>query len=292
MRNTSLISLGVAWEGNVEFLTTVHTFASGSSGNALLLSWTGGRLLVDVGISCRRVSQNLNALELGLQDLGAVLITHTHSDHISGLQTLLKKSTLPIWATASAVQDLKNRFPEFDSRFCSLPVCRKFPFNGCAITAIPTAHDAPGSCGYRFDTAAGSVELLTDTGCITPEAETLLPGIHLMILEANHDIEMLKSGSYPYFLKERILGPNGHLSNEESDRFAAALAKAGATEIVLAHLSRENNTSAMAQNAVRLALDAAGVSPVLTVAPREERSVAYAAQFQMRSEQEIKTLKF
>lgn len=136
------------------------------------------------------------------------------------------------------------------------------------------------------------MELLTDTGCITPEAETLLPGIHLMILEANHDIEMLKSGSYPYFLKERILGPNGHLSNEESDRFAAALAKAGATEIVLAHLSRENNTSAMAQNAVRLALDAAGVSPVLTVAPREERSVAYAAQFQMRSEQEIKTLKF
>ena len=263
-------------------MTTVHTFASGSSGNALLLSWDGGRLLVDAGISCRRITRNLEALGLTLGDICALLITHTHSDHISGLQTLLKKSAFPVWAADPAVLELKNRFPDFGNRFQSVPLCRKLPLNGCAVTAIPTSHDALGSCGYRFDTAAGSVGLLTDTGYVTPEAESLLPGTNLMILESNHDIETLKSGPYPYFLQKRILGPHGHLSNEAAGRFAAALAKAGAAEIVLAHLSRENNTPAMAQNAVCCALAAAGVKATLSVAPRDERSGAYTVRAAVR----------
>ncbi len=259
-------------------MTTVHTFASGSSGNALLLSWERGSLLVDAGISCRRITRNLNALGLTLKEIQALCITHTHSDHISGLETLLKKSTFPVWAAGPAVQELKCRFPAYENRFQSVPVCRKLPLNGCDVTAVPTSHDAPGSCGYRFDTSAGSVGLLTDTGYVTPEAEECLPGTNLMILEANHDIETLQSGPYPYFLKKRILGSQGHLSNEAAGRFAAALAKAGATEIVLAHLSRENNTPAMARNAVSCALAAAGVKAALSVAPRDESSAAYTAQ--------------
>ena len=142
-------------------------------------------------------------------------------------------------------------------------------FDGCAVTAFPTSHDAPGACGYRVDTGDGSVGILTDTGYVTGEAAEILPGVDLAVLEANHDVETLRSGPYPYYLKERILGDQGHLSNEVSARFAVTLAEAGASSIVLAHLSRENNTPAMARNAVETALSAAGLAPELSVAPRD-----------------------
>ena len=110
---------------------------------------------------------------------------------------------------------------------------------------------------------------LTDTGYVTEEAADLLPGVDLAILEANHDVETLRSGPYPYYLKQRILGTEGHLCNEDAAAFAVTLAEQGAGEIVLAHLSKDNNTPAMALNAVSAALSAAGLSPVLTVAPRD-----------------------
>lgn len=259
-------------------MTVVHTFASGSSGNALLVSCGGGRLLVDAGVSCRRITQGLKSLGLDLEDIAAVLITHTHSDHISGLQTLLKKTACPVWASEPAAWDLKERFPDFENRFQAVPTCRKLPLKDCAVTAVPTAHDAPGSCGYRFDTPAGSVGLLTDTGRIPSEAEEFFPGTDLMILEANHDIETLKSGPYPYYLKKRILGPEGHLSNDAAGRFAAFLAGKGTSEIILAHLSQENNTPSMALNAVRRALEAAGFDAALSVAPRDALSAAHTVQ--------------
>lgn len=249
---------------------TIHTLASGSSGNAALLSWTGGRLLVDAGISCRRICQSLKALGLGPRDLDGILITHTHSDHISGLQTLLKYTYCPLLASAPAGEELRLRFPGAEGRLWPVPMCTPVSLRGgCSVTAVPVSHDAPGSCGYRFDTAEGSAALLTDTGYITPEAKALLPGVSLAVLEANHDVETLESGPYPYFLKRRILGPKGHLSNEASAAFAVALAEAGAAELVLAHLSQENNTPAMAYRAVETALSAAGLAPALSVAPRD-----------------------
>lgn len=250
-------------------LTTVHTLASGSSGNALLFSCGGTRLLVDAGISCRRVTASLRELGLTLDDLDAVLITHTHTDHISGLQTLLKRTDVPVWATAQTCRGLCFRLAGIEGRVRELPLCQSLPLGGCTVTAIPTSHDAPGSCGFRLDTGDGSVGILTDTGYVTDEAVSIMPGVDLAILEANHDIETLRSGSYPYYLKQRILGAEGHLCNEDAARFAVTLAEAGASEIVLAHLSRENNTPAMARNAVETALSAAGLHPRLSVAPRD-----------------------
>ena len=122
---------------------------------------------------------------------------------------------------------------------------------------IPTSHDAPGSCGWRLDTEGGSVGLLTDTGYVTDEALDLLPGVDMAILEFNHDVEALCSGPYPYYLKQRILGLQGHLCNEDAAQFAVTLAENGACDIVLAHLSRDNNTPAMALNAAAAALDGA-----------------------------------
>lgn len=253
-------------------MTTLHTLSSGSSGNALLLSCGDTHLLVDAGISCRRITAGLRELGLTLDDLTAILITHTHTDHISGLQTLLKHSDIPIAATAQTGRGLAYRLAGVGDRLLDAPLCHSFSLGSCTVTAFPNSHDAPGACGFRFDTEDGSVGVLTDTGYVTGEAADILPGVDLAVLEANHDIETLRSGPYPYYLKQRILGSEGHLSNEDAARFAVTLAEAGASEIILAHLSRENNTPAMAQNAVETALSAAGLAPRLAVAPRDTMS--------------------
>ena len=259
----------------VFFLTVVHTLASGSSGNALVILSGGTRILLDAGVSCRRIAASLAELGLGLGDLDAILITHTHTDHISGLRTLLKRSDAPVWATARAGRDLCRRLPELEDRLCTAETGVPFDLGSCAVTPIAASHDAPGSCGYRLDTADGSVGVLTDTGCITDQAAELLPGVDLAVLEANHDVETLCSGPYPYYLKQRILGLEGHLSNGDAAAFAVTLAERGASEIVLAHLSRENNTPAMALTAVETALMAAGLEPALSVAPRDTLGPAH-----------------
>ena len=250
-------------------LTTVHTLASGSSGNALLLSCGESHILLDAGISCRRITAALRELGLEPGSLSAILITHTHADHIAGLQTLLKRCGAPVFATERAGRELAWRLPDAEARLEALDFCVSRSIGAFAVTAVPTSHDAPGSCGFRLDTEDGAVGVLTDTGYVPDEAAEILGGVDLAVLEANHDLETLRSGPYPYYLKQRILGPQGHLSNDDAARFAAALAESGASEIILAHLSRENNTPAMAQTAVEQALAAAEVSPLLSVASRD-----------------------
>ena len=256
-------------------LTTVHTFSSGSSGNALLLSSGSTHLLVDAGISCRRITASLRELGLTPEDLTAILITHTHTDHISGLQVLLKKTCCPVRAFGRTCRELEYRLAGISDRLQPMDSGAQYMLGSCTVTAFPTSHDAPGSCGYRFDTEDGSVGLMTDTGFVTEEAAELLPGVDLAVLESNHDVEAVRSGPYPYYLKQRILGDYGHLRNEDAACFAVALAQAGASEIILAHLSQENNTPAMARNAVETALSAAGLAPSLSVAPRDGLSTPY-----------------
>ena len=248
-------------------MATLHTIASGSSGNAAVFSCGGTHLLLDAGVSCRRITTALKELGLSPADLSAILITHTHSDHISGLEVLLKKTTCPVAATPRTCRELSYRLAGIAPRL--MEVVEPAVLDEIRITPVPTSHDAPGSCGWRLDTPEGSAGVLTDTGYVTEEARDLLPGVDLVLLEANHDVETLCSGPYPYSLKQRILGGEGHLCNEDTAAFAVCLAECGAGEIVLAHLSRENNTPAMALNAVSTALSAAGLSPTLSVAPRE-----------------------
>ena len=257
-------------------MTTVHTLASGSSGNSLVFSYGQTHILVDAGISCRRITTALKSLGLGVEDLDALLITHTHSDHISGLQTLLKKTSFPILASGRACRELDYRLAGIRHRLQEVPGMEEFSLGQCTVTGFPTSHDAPGSFGYRLESSDGSLGVLTDTGYVTPEAREVLLGVDTAVLETNHDVEAVRSGPYPYYLKERILGNGGHLRNEDAARFAVTLAQHGANQIVLAHLSEENNTPAMARNAVETALSAAGFSEVrLTVAPRDRMSEPY-----------------
>ena len=248
-------------------MTTVHTLASGSSGNAAVLSCGDTHLLIDAGISCRRITAALKELGLTPADLTAILITHTHSDHISGLNTLLKKTACPLLATPRTCRELSCRVEGIDPWLMGLD--SPITLGEIDMQPIPTSHDAPGSCGWRLDTESGSVGFLTDTGYVTDEALDLLPGVDFVILESNHDVESLCSGPYPYYLKQRILGLQGHLCNEDAAQFAVTLAENGASDIVLAHLSRDNNTPTMALNAVAAALDGAGLAPELSVAPRD-----------------------
>lgn len=259
-------------------MITVHTFASGSSGNALLVSCGDTRLLVDAGISCRRITAGLQTLGLVPGDLTAIFITHTHSDHICGLQTLLKRTVCPICATGRTCRELEYRLAGISHRLLVLEPLTATAFDGLSVTAIPTSHDAPGACGYRFDSPEGSIGLLTDSGFITEEASAHLPGVDLAILESNHDVDRLRSGPYPYYLKARILGDGGHLSNETAAEFAVKLAQSGASRILLAHLSKENNTPELALNAVSAALTAAGCETELAVLPRDELGGPYSVR--------------
>ena len=250
-------------------LTTLHTLASGSSGNALVISCGGTHLLVDAGISCRRITAGLRELGLVPEDLTAVLITHTHADHVSGLQTLLKHTACPICAGERVCRELAYRYAGIEARLLPLPLCRPWTLGEAEATVFATSHDAPGSCGFRLDTPFGGIGILTDTGFVTDEAADILPGVDLAVLEANHDVETLRSGPYPLYLKQRILGDHGHLSNQAC---AGLVARAQARTVVLAHLSAENNTPRLALEAVRAA---AGAHVTVEVAPRGEVGRGY-----------------
>ena len=244
------------------------TLASSSAGNASLLSCGETHLLIDAGISCLRLRRSLAELGLTLEDLSALLITHAHNDHIAGLATLVKRVSLPILCTPETGRQICYRVAGVASMLRPIQPGGTTQVADCRITSIPTSHDIPGSTGFRLDWAGRSVGYLTDTGIIPQQAQALL-GADLLVLEANHDVETLLSGPYPYYLKERVLGRWGHLSNEAAAQFAAQAARCGTGDIILAHLSKENNTPQMAWNTVSAALSAAGYTGRLTVAPRD-----------------------
>ena len=249
-------------------MLTFQTFASGSSGNAALLSHGDTHILIDMGISCRRVSQSLAALGLSFRDLTAVCITHEHADHISGLDTFVKKNRTPILCSAGTARQLSYRIAGIEALLRPLSSHAPLDVGSLRMTSFSISHDVSDGSGFRFDCCDGSVGIITDTGYITEEAHAALLGSDLLLLESNHDVESVRSGPYPYYLKDRILGVCGHLSNDAAAHFACEAAAGGTRQIVLAHLSSENNTPAMALNAVGRRLEAAGYTGELTVAPR------------------------
>ena len=196
-------------------MTTLHTLSSGSSGNALVLSCGESHLLLDAGISCRRITAALAELGLAPADLTAVLITHTHADHIAGLQTLLKRTDVPVLASARTARDLTWRLPEAGGRCVPLDMGVPRPVGEVTVTPFPTSHDAPGSCGFRLDTADGAVGLLTDTGYVPDEAADVLEGVDLA-LEAGEFVTLCgPSGSGKTTLLRLLkpaLSPHGTLS--------------------------------------------------------------------------------
>ena len=246
-----------------------YTLASSSGGNAALVRHGGTAVLLDAGISARRITQALAALGLTPGELEGLLITHEHSDHVSGVATLCKKYGVPVYASRGTAYFLSERAAGCLRIF---EAGDAFSLGNFQVRSFRTSHDAADSVDYRLDCAGGSFGALTDTGVITAEAAALLPGVDILLLESNHDVEMLSSGPYPYPLKQRILGERGHLSNEAAAEFALRCAREGTGDILLAHLSAENNTPELAEYAVGRTLQAAGCALRLGVAPRDRLS--------------------
>ncbi len=257
-------------------MITLHTIASGSEGNCALLSAGGTHLLLDAGISCRRITVALDELGLAPSDVTAVLVTHDHSDHVSGLDTMSRRWHTPIYGSPAALRQLAYRIAGVSPLLHEIACETPFELGAFTVTAFPTSHDGHGGVDYRFDSLGASAGALTDTGYVTDQARRVLTGVELLVLESNHDVEWLRSGPYPYQLKRRILSDVGHLSNDAAAEFAAQLARTGTRQIVLAHLSRENNSPQRALETVCAALSGMGVA--VEVAPRGVVSRAYVAE--------------
>lgn len=245
----------------------ICSFASGSRGNCTLVSVNGMNFLIDAGISMRRICSCLALCSLGPGDIDAILITHQHSDHICGLRMLTKHYAIPVYAPRSTAVSLVN------SLSCPKELMNVFApgsaieFDGVTVRAFPTSHDTEESAGYRIE-GDRVFSFATDTGIVTDGVFDGLRGADAVIIESNHDIDMLRYGSYPYTLKKRILSSRGHLSNDDCAVLASKLAAEGTRYIILGHLSRENNTPGKAFAAVKSLLE--GRDVCLYVAPEAE----------------------
>ncbi len=230
------------------------TLASGSGGNATYISTGGGDILIDAGISCKAL---LNAIETcggDISKLCAVAVTHTHSDHIKGLKTFLKKSKLPLIASAETLDYLwlNDSIPEGIN---TIVADGTITVGENAVNFFKTSHDAAGSGGYKITLPDGrSVAVCTDLGVVDDCVRQSLTGCEAVLIESNHDIEMLRRGPYTAQLKLRILSDKGHLSNNACAVELPSLVKSGTTRIVLGHLSAENNTPVLALSSAQTAL--------------------------------------
>lgn len=235
------------------------TFASGSGGNCALLSSGGGHILIDAGISMKRIKDALALQSLSFSDLSGIVISHEHSDHISGLPMLVKHHKIPIYAPRVVAEHLRHTIAGAGACLNVIPVGKRFSLGGMDISAFHTPHDTQESVGYRFE-GSFVFALATDMGHVTEEVERGLMGADAVLIEANHDPDMLLNGPYPYQLKRRILSDRGHLSNGDCALLAKRLAESGTRYIVLGHLSRENNSPAVAFNTVRPFIENSGAA--------------------------------
>ncbi|MDR3566285.1 MAG: MBL fold metallo-hydrolase [Negativicutes bacterium] len=225
----------------------IHVLASGSTGNATFIKMGGANILVDAGISARRIKQSLAAIGTAVEDLDGVLITHEHRDHVCGLKTLSRRYHLPIYtrpATWNAMDSCEVP-PE-----CQLELGESLDLGEVKIEPFSISHDAADPVGFRFYQGRSKCALATDLGFVTDSVKKALALSDALVLEANHDVDMVKQGSYPWFLKQRILSNRGHLANTDTGWTLARLARKSHCHVFLAHLSQENNHPDLAENTV------------------------------------------
>jgi phosphoribosyl 1,2-cyclic phosphodiesterase len=257
----------------------ICTLASGSSGNCSLVTEGCTHVLIDAGISLRRVKCALNELGLEPTALSAIFITHAHTDHISALPSITKHLSVPVFASPLTASGLKCMLPGREELILELESGRELSCGELKVRSFITPHDTAESVGYTFSGGGKTFAFVTDTGHITEEILAAVLGADAAVVEANHDLNMLINGPYPQRLKQRILSRRGHLSNDDCGKLSALLWKAGARRIVLAHLSKDNNTPAAALRTVGAALMKAGAVPgrdiELSAAPPSEISGPY-----------------
>ena len=239
---------------------SVSVLASGSRGNCAIVQSSTTKILVDAGISCRETFKRIKAAGEDPHSLSAIVITHEHSDHVYGLPVLAKKLNIPIFMTgathqawARALRDGNGERP----RLAKLEVFssgRNFQIGDIAVTPFTIPHDAADPVGFTLKAEGVKVAFATDLGYLPASVRDHLHGCDVLIIESNHDLEMLRVGPYPWSVKQRVMSRVGHLSNDALAEFFTNDYDGGATYVVLAHLSEHNNHPELARGAAEKAL--------------------------------------
>ena len=233
----------------------VAVLASGSKGNATVIRGAGQTFLVDVGISCRQLVNRMRDVGFDPETLSGVFLTHEHIDHVKGLETFSKNFAAPIFASAGTWAGVREERHFLPAHYRVL--AGDLTFDQVRVGNFAVSHDAREPVGYTFTAAAHKLAYVTDTGFVTDAIKTAVRGADTLYLEANHDVQMLKDGSYPYVLKKRILSTKGHLDNTAAGWLLAGMSLLP-HEIFLAHLSQENNRPEVALASVRQILAKSG----------------------------------
>lgn len=252
------------------------SIASGSSGNCIYIGHASTHLLIDAGISGKRIEEGLKSIGVDPRELNAVLITHEHSDHIQGVGVLARKYKVPLYGTVETFCAMKKGKTSIgkveDDLFCEVHPEEAFSVGTIRVLPFSVSHDAANPVAYVFEAEGKKIGMATDLGVYTDKTVEYLKDSGILYLESNHDVNMLMVGMYPYYLKQRILGEHGHLSNDSAAKLLCRLYHDGLQHILLAHLSKENNYPDLAYETVRAELlMAVGAErmPDLRVAPRD-----------------------
>jgi len=234
---------------------------SGSSGNCLYVSSNNTKILIDCGTSCKKICEGLASINSSIEDIDAILVTHEHSDHVQGLGLVSKKFNIPVYAnleTWNAMGKQKEKIDEKNVKTFTNDT--DFSLNELTIHPFSTPHDASNPCGFNIHNGKRKLSIATDLGHIDSTIFSYLKNSSFIMLESNYDPEILKYSSYPYLLKKRIAGQNGHLSNNNAGQAISELFNYGLKNVMLGHLSKENNFPELAYKTVREELNQHNIS--------------------------------
>ncbi len=254
-------------------MVEVVVLGSGSRGNATLVRTARSALLIDAGLSCRQLCARLEAVGHDPRALDAVLVTHEHVDHVQGLPVLLRRRPMPVFLNAETAA-AAHRAVSDASSLEIFETGRAFDAGGFRVTAFPIPHDAVAPVGFVLEAEGVRVGFATDLGHVTTEIKARLAGCHAIVLEANHDPQMLIAGPYPWATKQRVASRFGHLSNDGAAEALAEIASENTQAVVLAHISETNNVPGLAAAAAGAALRQAGRAPSLACAAQHRPAAA------------------
>ena len=233
------------------------SIGSGSAGNGLVVKEKNTRLLLDCGFGLKDAIERLARINLLPEQLTGILITHEHEDHAGGVFKLAKKYQLSVWMTHGTHRMLERTLPNESVHVHIIDSHTEFSIDDIQITPFPVPHDAREPIQYVFSNGDKRLGVLTDTGCSTPHIEAMLSGCHALVLECNHDLNMLMNGAYPHSLKQRVSSRLGHLDNLSAAKILSKIDTSNLQHIVAAHLSEKNNTPSLAVKALSNSLQCA-----------------------------------
>jgi phosphoribosyl 1,2-cyclic phosphodiesterase len=236
------------------------SLSSGSSGNCYYLGNEFHGILIDAGISATSIRKFLQSRGIPMNVIMGVLITHNHTDHIKGLEVLIRKNCLPVFTTRAIWKSIPG-YCRTIPRDCirEIPVKKKFHLAGFDIEAFPVCHDAPETIGFHISFGGKRITFATDLGHICETSAAYIKAANYLVIESNYDEEMLANGMYPHFLKARIRSDHGHLGNHQTSAFLADNFTDNLKDVYLAHLSRNNNTPETALNTLHKTLSLKGI---------------------------------